>query len=70
MNCSDLLVEIQRQDGTNQYTKDYSSFQFKRIEGEGISITSVYREYVPRIARKNSKRRKVNKGKGWHEETV
>jgi len=35
------LNEIQGQDGTNQYTKDYSSFQFKRIKGPSISITSV-----------------------------
>lgn len=50
MNCSNLLVEIQGQDGTNQYTKDYSSFQFKRIKVSGISITSV----LPRISPKDS----------------
>lgn len=63
LNCSNLLVEIQGQDGTNQYTKDYNSFQFKRTEGAGISITSVLPRISPnKDSAETSKRRKVSCG--------
>lgn len=62
MNCSNLLVEIQGQDGTNQYTKDYSSFQFKRINGPGISITSVLPRISPKDGAEKFKKEKSEQG--------
>jgi len=62
LNCSNLLVEIHRQDGTNQYTKDYGSFQFKQIKCAGISITSVFPTLSPKDSVEKYKKEKSEQG--------
>jgi hypothetical protein len=62
LNCSNLLVEIHGQDRTNQYTKDYGSFQFKQIKGAGISITSVFPTLSPKDGAEKYKKEKSEQG--------